>query len=324
MAQHSVNATLVLRNDYAATWASRNPILARGEIGAEIDTGLLKMGDGVTPFNNLNYINQSGSGGGVGDGALITTVNNKLTIANYGRSYWTYDNSSMQVVEVVENDLSQWPSVLELEVKNGVARWVVPKINYDRIEGTIDGALVTLARDPMYSTEATTKNYVDNAIADAIINAPHLKRQVVTELPTSYIDPNTIYMIKDSTATGGDKYKEYILIDNELVQIGDTSVNLNDYLKKPTAGSFTEGNIPILTATGEIQDSGVSINNMNQLNIATLTSLGGVYSSNSDNYISVTDLGFMKINKITEKDKVATDALYVPIGSEFILNGGNA
>lgn len=323
MEQHSVNATLILRNDYATTWASRNPILARGEIGAEIDTGLLKMGDGVTPFNNLNYINQSGSGGGVGDGALITTVNNKLTIANYGRSYWTYDNSLMQVVEVVENDLSKWPSVLELEVKNGVARWVVPKINYDRILGKIDGALITLARDPIDSTEATTKNYVDSAI-QAITNAQYLKRQVVTQLPTSYIDPNTIYMIKTSNNEGLDNYKEYLLIDNQLVQIGDTSVKLSNYLEKPAEGTFAAGNIPVLTSTGQIQDSGVSINNMNQLNVATLTSLGGVYSSNSDNYISVTDLGFMKINKITEKDKVATDALYVPTGSEFILNGGNA
>lgn len=320
MPQNSVRATLVLRNDLAATWASRNPVLARGEIGAEIDTGLLKMGDGSTSFNSLRYIN----GGKDGDGALITTTNNKLTIANYGRSYWMYDPNSMQEVEVIESDLSQWPSVLELEVKNGVARWVVPKISYDRIQGKLDGALVTLARDPMYSTEATTKNYVDNAIADAIINAPHLKRQVVTELPTSYIDPNTIYMIRDNSATGNDQYKEYLLIDNQLVQIGDTSVNLNNYIEKPAEGTFTEGHILTFTSTGGIQDSGVPISNMNQLNIASTTVLGGVFSSNLDNYVSVSDLGYMKINRITEQNKVATDALYVPIGSEFILNGGNA
>ena len=72
MAQNSVRATLILRNDLAATWASRNPILAKGEIGAEIDTGLLKMGDGIKNFNQLNYINLGG--GALGDGALITTI----------------------------------------------------------------------------------------------------------------------------------------------------------------------------------------------------------------------------------------------------------
>ena len=43
MPSNSVKATLILRNDLAATWASRNPILAKGEIGAEIDTGLLSL-----------------------------------------------------------------------------------------------------------------------------------------------------------------------------------------------------------------------------------------------------------------------------------------
>lgn len=312
---NSVKATLILRNDLAATWASRNPILSKGEIGAEIDTGLLKMGDGSTAFNSLPYIN--GSSGGEGDGALITTTtNNKLTIANYGKSYYVYDQSSMREIKVEETDLAEWPQTLELEIKNGVARWVVPKITYDRAQGKMDGALITLARDPLYSTEATTKNYVDTAIVNAIANAPHLKRQVVTQLPNNYIDPNTIYMIKDNNATGTDKYKEYLLIDNQLVQIGDTSVDLTNYVQKPA--SYTAGNIPILTSNGELQDSGVSINNMNQLNIATSTTLGGVYSSNLDNYVSVTNLGYLQINR------VSTNKLYVPDGDEFVLNGGGA
>ena len=212
MSVNSVRATLILRNDLASTWAVRNPILAKGEIGAEIDTGLLKMGDGTTAFNALPYINQNtGGGGNPGDGVLITNVRNKLTIADYGKSYWMYDPETMQEVKIDETDLSQWPSTLELEIKNGVARWVVPKISYNRMQGKIDGALITLARDPLYSTEATTKNYVDNTIASAISNAPHLKRQVVTELPSAYIDPNTIYMIKDNSVTGADKYKKYFL-----------------------------------------------------------------------------------------------------------------
>lgn len=319
MAQNSVNARLILRNDTASNWRTRNPVLAKGEIGAEIDTGLLKMGDGNTAFNSLAYIN---NGGAEGDGALITTVSHKLTIANYGRTYYVYDQNSMREVRVDETDLAEWPQTLELEIKNGVARWVVPKINYDRAQGKLDGALITLARDPLYSTEATTKNYVDTAIVNAIANASHLKRQVVVELPSVYIDPNTIYMIKDNNATGADKYKEYLLIDNQLVQIGDTSVDLSNYVQKPA--NFTPGNIPILTNTGELEDSGVPINNMNQLNIATTTTLGGVYSSNLDNYVSVTNLGYMQINQITGQNKVATNALYVPVGDEFIINGGNA
>ena len=54
---YNVKVTLIIRNDLAETWASENPILAKGELAAEIDTGLLKIGDGITNFNELKYIN---------------------------------------------------------------------------------------------------------------------------------------------------------------------------------------------------------------------------------------------------------------------------
>lgn len=315
MPSNSVKATLILRNDFAATWASRNPVLAKGELGAEIDTGLLKMGDGVTNFNNLNYINV----GKAGDGALITTnPNNQFTIADYGHSYWTYDNDSAREIQVVETDLTKWPAYLELEIKNGIARWVKPKQNFviNRTEGKIDGALITLTRDPIYSNEASTKNYVDNKVADAIVNAPHLKREIVTTLPSEYIDANTIYMIKDESATGSDKYKEYILINNALVQIGDTSIDLSNYVTK--IQNPTEGHLVSVAADGSLIDSGLTASNVGIISIATSTNLGGVYSSSLDNRVSVTNLGYMEINR------VATDKLFVPDGSEFILNGGTA
>ena len=44
-----------LRRDGAQQWANINPILAQGELGIEIDTSRLKIGDGVTPWNSLRY-----------------------------------------------------------------------------------------------------------------------------------------------------------------------------------------------------------------------------------------------------------------------------
>lgn len=54
---NAVQASLILRNGSAADWGLKNPILKKGELGAEIDTGLLKLGDGLTSFNDLQYIN---------------------------------------------------------------------------------------------------------------------------------------------------------------------------------------------------------------------------------------------------------------------------
>lgn len=46
-------ARFQFRSDTAAAWAIQNPILAEGEPGFEEDTGLLRMGDGVTAFTSL-------------------------------------------------------------------------------------------------------------------------------------------------------------------------------------------------------------------------------------------------------------------------------
>ena len=42
---------LQLRRDGAQQWANVNPILAQGELGIELDTSRLKIGDGVTPVS---------------------------------------------------------------------------------------------------------------------------------------------------------------------------------------------------------------------------------------------------------------------------------
>ena len=49
-------ATFQLRRGSAEVWETNNPILKRGEPGFVIDENKLKIGDGVTPWNDLKYI----------------------------------------------------------------------------------------------------------------------------------------------------------------------------------------------------------------------------------------------------------------------------
>ncbi|MGE1061791.1 hypothetical protein NXG27_04005 [Megasphaera paucivorans] len=50
------NVQILLRNDTAANWNSKNPVLGKGELGLEIDTGRFKFGDGATAWNdNTQY-----------------------------------------------------------------------------------------------------------------------------------------------------------------------------------------------------------------------------------------------------------------------------
>jgi hypothetical protein len=44
------------RVDESSTWSSLNPILARGQSGYESDTDKLKIGDGISNWNDLDYV----------------------------------------------------------------------------------------------------------------------------------------------------------------------------------------------------------------------------------------------------------------------------
>jgi hypothetical protein len=50
-----VAVQIQLRNDTAAAWTSANPVLGQGEIGIETDTRLIKLGDGINNWNDLEY-----------------------------------------------------------------------------------------------------------------------------------------------------------------------------------------------------------------------------------------------------------------------------
>lgn len=50
-----INYRFRLRRGLAANWASKNELLLEGEFGLELDTGRVKLGDGVTAWNSLGY-----------------------------------------------------------------------------------------------------------------------------------------------------------------------------------------------------------------------------------------------------------------------------
>lgn len=100
-----------------------------------------------------------------------------------------------------------------------------------QISGKLDltGGTMTGALTLQDNSEAASKKYV----AEQIGSAGLLKREIVAVLPeVGAADEHTIYMVKDDTATGDDKYKEYMLIDGAITQIGDTSVDLTEYATK--------------------------------------------------------------------------------------------
>ena len=237
MATNSVRVTLQIRHDEAADWTTRNPILAQGEYGLETDTFLIKVGDGVTPWRTLRYLNKL-------DATYFKTLNDgSLTFS---------DTFAQTITNIIAN-----------------------------AGGNVK---IVISDDPVEPTDPVNLRFLQDAIAQAILNAHHLKRLVVNSLPSAEsADPDTLYMVQ---AQSGDHYEEYMVINGAWDMVG---------------------------STGDGGGGG-----MFQLEVATAARLGGVKASSLADQINVTQEGFMTLNQ------VATTKLYVPTGDTFIIYGGSA
>lgn len=56
MATQVYKTTFLLKRGLASAWEQKNPVLAPGEPGWTLDTHVLKIGDGETPWNSLNPV----------------------------------------------------------------------------------------------------------------------------------------------------------------------------------------------------------------------------------------------------------------------------
>lgn len=56
MATEVINTTFQFKRGLASAWQRANPVLAPGEPGWTLDTHILKIGDGVTAWNDLDII----------------------------------------------------------------------------------------------------------------------------------------------------------------------------------------------------------------------------------------------------------------------------
>lgn len=70
-------ARVLLRRDSAADWNSEDPVLANGEIGIDLTTYLMKIGNGADPWTALSYVS-SGGQQVVGSGASPEPVSEPI------------------------------------------------------------------------------------------------------------------------------------------------------------------------------------------------------------------------------------------------------
>lgn len=79
------------------------------------------------------------------------------------------------------------------------------------------------------STQIATTAFVQSAVSSAIGNVNSFEVSVVQSLPTTNIDPHTIYFISNS-GSAGNIYDEYMYVNNNWEKIGTTEVDLSGYI----------------------------------------------------------------------------------------------
>lgn len=88
------------------------------------------------------------------------------------------------------------------------------------------------------TTQIATTAFVQSAVTSAVGDINSFDVSVVQSLPTTNIDPHTIYFISNSGSTGN-IYDEYMYVNNNWEKIGTTEVDLSGYLAKTNTTAFT-------------------------------------------------------------------------------------
>lgn len=104
--QKIIKTTFLLRRGTTSAWESANPILQYGEPGYEKDTGKLKIGDGIHPWNELPYLtDETGTAADVDNKSIEIDPQGKLSI--YGFS----EAEVNQMPVVGEDGNIEWVSI---------------------------------------------------------------------------------------------------------------------------------------------------------------------------------------------------------------------
>ena len=124
-------------------------------------------------------------------------------------------------------------------------------------------------------SDAYTKTQADSAISAAIAKAPHLKREIVEQLPkVSAANDSTIYMVGTGAGSETSVYKEYMLINGKFELLGDSKVDLTNYATKTEVETAKNDAI---TAAGTAADGKITTE-IGKLDVAD-TAVDGQYVS---------------------------------------------
>ena len=154
---NTVKVTLKIRHDITENWSENNPILAIGEFGLDDSTSLLKIGNGITHWNELPYLNKIDNTKlkHLSDGSLTFSDEFLEELAQAGIG-------PLQPGSIRDADVANDANIAQSKI-SGLTTVLAEKapLNNPTFTGTVT------VPTPTNNTDAATKAYVDTAAASA-------------------------------------------------------------------------------------------------------------------------------------------------------------
>ena len=240
MAEKTIKTRIQLRNDLAATWNSKNPVLKKGEIGIEIDTRKMKVGDGTTTWNALSYM-------GADANDILAVINeNRDTCTQIELNQGQTDAEGLATITNPKKGDTAIVSKLIVGDKRSYTAYVYNGENWAACDGNYSAENVYFGEDLTYTANIGVKT-VPSSGSGTIVAAGKNVKEVLASILAEEKNPGKTAPSVSFSAQGG----------FGTVEIG-TKRNLT-YTAALSAGSYTYGPATGITAQSwEVSCTGVT------------------------------------------------------------------
>lgn len=282
------------RRDTSATWTSINPVLLDAEPGYELDTGKIKLGDGVTAWNDLEYfdnrLNQAITTN------LLPLTSNVYSLGN-GSKQWKYAWVEGAYLGADDAYTTVTNGNLTVNGANIAAELYVVNLNSAML------ANVNAANAAIITANTALKNYTDdrftalvngapavldtlNEIAVSLGNSASFSTTIVTWMANTNAN---IIAANAATVTANTEMKSYV--DNTL-NVTTGNIKFTDVTIGPKPGASDNVYIATSAYQWRFAANGATIipNSLLATEASVLTSTGDVNLTAADD-VNITAQG---------------------------------
>lgn len=141
-----VKTTFKLKRGTAERWEELNPVLAQGEPGFAYDVNILKIGNGIDPWDKLQAINSQSYTISPDENSIAVDINNQIVIYGFA------DAENNQIPTKGEDGKIKWVTLNQVAFDGIIKLRRDNYFNYEKIQDTFIPAngeicLVDTARD---------------------------------------------------------------------------------------------------------------------------------------------------------------------------------